>query len=175
MTVLQTSRLRLEPLAPKHADSIYAIYAEPAVRRFLITCPANRADFDRIFGHALRFGNSHGMWAVVDVPTSAVIGRVGFFAFGEQARPELAFLLAERFWGQGLATEASAAALRHGFARHGWTEVVALVRPENKAAIRVLMKLGMEAEQIVALGSAPAVVYKLSRHAFADASFGKLA
>jgi len=61
--VLETSRLRLEPLALRHADALCAVYAEAGVRRVLITCP-------------------------------------------ETCRPELAFLLSERSWGRGLATEA---------------------------------------------------------------------
>jgi RimJ/RimL family protein N-acetyltransferase len=43
---------------------------------------------------------------------------------------------------------------------------VALVRPANSAAIRVLAKLGMEAEQMLTLGSESAVLYTLNRHAF---------
>jgi RimJ/RimL family protein N-acetyltransferase len=165
-TVLETPRLRLEPLALRHADALRAVYAEAGVRRFLITRPASRAEFDRLFDRALRFASSHGMWALVDRGTAAVIGRVGFFAFGATGRPELAFLLSERFWGRGLATEAAVASLRHGFGQHGWSEVVALVRPANTAAIRVLMKLGMEAEQRLALGAAAAVLYQVSRPAF---------
>lgn len=166
LTVIETSRVRLEPLRAAHADALYVIYCEPAVQRFLITCPASRADFDLLFDRALGFATTHGMWAVVDTTTSAIMGRVGFFAFGESARPELAFLLSQRFWGRGLATEASSAALRHGFRRHGWPEVVALVRPANAAAIRVLSKLGMRREDTIALGSAPAVVYRVTSGEF---------
>ena len=166
MTVLTTARLLLDPLTASHADALYEIYSETAVRRFLITRPADRGEFDRLFDHALHFANSHGMWAVIDRATSAVIGRVGFFAFGAQRRPELAFLLAQRMWGHGLATEAAAAALRDGFARHGWHEIVALVRPENAAAIRVLGKLGMESEQRCTVAGEPVVIYALRRQAF---------
>jgi len=162
MTIrLETPRLRLEPLSPSHADALYAIYREPEVRRFLITCPSNRAEFERIFEHALRFEATHGMWAIVDPALPATIGRVGFFAFGEHARPEIAFLLSQRFWGRGLATEAAAASLAFGFSRHGWVEVIGIVRPMNDPAIRVLAKLGMRREREIVLGSAPAIVYRV--------------
>jgi ribosomal-protein-alanine N-acetyltransferase len=163
--MVETSRLLLEPLSAGHADAVYSIYSEPSVRAFLITCPASRADFDRIFRDALEFGRTHGMWAVVYKPTRAVIGRVGFLAFGESARPELAFLLSEPFWGRGLATEASSACVRYVFDRRGWREVVAVLRPANHAAIRVVTKLGMSAEQTVALGGVPAVIYRVGRDA----------
>lgn len=164
--VVTTTRLRLEPLAPDHLESLYQIYQEPAVGRFLITRPADRAEFERVFQHALSFGASHGMWAIYARPANELIGRVGFFAFGAERRPELAFLLSARFWGRGLATEASRAALDFGFSTHGWPECVALVRPENRAALRVCTKLGMQFEIDVELGGTAARLYQLTRAAF---------
>lgn len=162
MPTLETSRLRLEPLSASHAQSLYAIYCEPNVRRWLITCPSSRLEFDRLFATAIHFGETHGMWAIIHRASSVMIGRVGFFAFGESQRPELAFLLSEPFWGRGLATEAASASLAYGFERHGWGEAVAIVRPANQAAIRVLTKLGMQPEYETVLGSAPAMVYQVA-------------
>jgi RimJ/RimL family protein N-acetyltransferase len=161
--VLDTSRLRLEPLSPAHAEPLYAIYCQPGVRRHLITRPATRLEFDRLFERTLAFAASHGMWAVLGKTTSAVIGRVGFFAFGERARPELAVLLASESWGRGLATEASVACLRHAFGRLGWDEVVALVRPANLAAIAVLGRLGMRHEDDVVLAGELVHLYAVRR------------
>jgi ribosomal-protein-alanine N-acetyltransferase len=167
MTVIETLRLRLEPLCPVHAEALYAIYTEPAVRRFLITRPNSPADFDRIFDQALQFAESHGMWAVTRNPTREIIGRVGFFAFGPSARPELVFLLSEASWGHGFATEAASAALRWAFLRRDWSEAIALVRPGNLAAMRVLAKLGMLREQAVVVGGLEAFLYQVNRDPFA--------
>lgn len=161
MPTLETRRLRLEPLSPSHADALYSIYCEPEVRRFLITCPSNRAEFARIFDRALRLAETHGMWAIIDTALAVTVGRLGFFAFGELARPEIAFLLSQRCWRQGLATEAAAASLAYGFTHRGWAEVVGIVRPANGPAIRVLTKLGMQHEQEIELGSAPAIIYRV--------------
>lgn len=167
MDPIDTARLRLEPLGPAHADALYAIYSDPAVRRFLITCPNDRFDFDRLFAHALGFAATHGMWAVTRKPSGEVIGRLGFFAFGAAARPELAFLLSSACWGQGLATEAASAALRDAFLRRDWRAVVALVRPGNRAAIRVLAKLGMMYEQSVTIRQLDVCLYQVTRGGFA--------
>jgi RimJ/RimL family protein N-acetyltransferase len=107
------------------------------------------------------------MWAVTRNPTREVIGRVGFFAFGPLARPELAFLLSEASWGQGFATEAASAALRYAFPRRDWSEAIALVRPGNLAAMRVLTKLGILREQAVVVEGLEAFLYQASRDAFA--------
>ena len=158
---LERQRLLLVPLARAHAEALYAIYCEPAVRRFLITRPATRAEFDRVLAHALHFRDTHGMWAVIERASASLVGRVGFFAFGEAARPELAVLLSERSWHRGLATEAASACLANGFAERGWPEIVAIVRPANAAAVRVLAKLGMRLEQEILLGSEPALIHRI--------------
>lgn len=161
--ILETDRLTLEPLSAAHAEPLYAIYRQPGVGRFLITRPTTRHEFERVFARALQFEASHGMWAIVDKASAAIVGRIGFFAFGETARPELAFLLAKSHWGRGLATEASRTCLWQAFERRAWEEVIALVRPENSAAIRVLDKLRLTPERTLTLATQPAILYQLSR------------
>jgi RimJ/RimL family protein N-acetyltransferase len=156
---LDTPRLTLEPLAESHADALLALYQEPAVSRFLITRPRSRQEFRELLNLALAFGESHGMWAVLPRGERTLIGRVGFFAFGESGRPELAFLLSSSAWGRGYATEACQAALHHAFVHHRWEEVVAVVRPANSAAIRVLRKLGFSPEGEVLLKGEHAVLF----------------
>jgi hypothetical protein len=90
--------------------------------------------------------------------------RVGFFAFGPPRDPSWRFSL-RTVLGQGLAPEASAAALTYGFTPPRIAEVVAVVRPANVAAIRVLAKLGLAREQILMLGAASAVLYRVVRQA----------
>ena len=154
------SRLRLEPLRPCHADALYRLYAEPEVARFLLRRAETRAEFEEIFERSLRFAESHGMWAIFAREGSELLGRVGFYAFGEAARPELAFLLAPSAWGRGIATEACRAALAHARSRHRWSEVIALVRPANAAAMRVLDKLGFAVESEPCLVGEPVRLYR---------------
>jgi len=166
---LVTPRLRLEPLSESHGDALYAVYSEPAVGRFLMTRPSSREDFRPILHRALLFTASHGMWAVF--PRSGdprLLGRVGFFAYSPAARPELAFLLSPSAWGRGLATEACRRALAHALVCHSWTEVVAIVRPANSAAIGVLRKLGFAVESRLVLAGQPADLYQAPRTALAE-------
>jgi RimJ/RimL family protein N-acetyltransferase len=80
------------------------------------------------------------LWVVPDLD-GRVLGRAGFYCYGDQA-PEFAVLLAEASWGAGLATEAARACLDHGFNSFRWSEVVAVIRPANARVRRVLEKLG---------------------------------
>lgn len=162
-TRLQTQRLILEPLAPEHGEALFRIYRDPLVARFLISRPRSREEFLELFDRALRFGQSHGMWAVIPEEGGSVVGRLGFFEFGPLARPELAFLLSASVWGRGYATEACQGVLRHALGVQPWREVVAVVRPGNGPAIRVLRKLGLSAEAEIALAGEPAVLYGAAR------------
>jgi ribosomal-protein-alanine N-acetyltransferase len=59
---------------------------------------------------------------------------------------EVAYLLAQAYWGQGLATEAARAALRYGFETLALDRIVAVVHPENRGSQRVLEKAGLRLE-----------------------------
>lgn len=146
---LEAERVRLEPLDRAHADALFGIYSEPEVARYLLTRPSSREEFDAVFRHALAARDSHGMWAVVRRDDAAVLGRVGFYAFGDAERPELAFLLSRSAWGSGLATEACRRALRYALDAHPWSEVVAVVHPDNAAAIRVLEKCAFSPDHVL--------------------------
>ena len=166
--ILETARLRLEPLAPEHAEALRAIWSDPEVARLLISRPASPAELDALFARNLEAGRRLGMWGVRERAGGALVGRVGFFAFGADERPELAFLLARAAWGRGLAREAAGAALSAGFGALGFAEVVALVRPANARAIRVLSGLGFATEQRLALGGEPADLYRVDAARFAE-------
>jgi ribosomal-protein-alanine N-acetyltransferase len=60
--------------------------------------------------------------------------------------PELVYHFAKRFWGRGLATELGKASLRYGFQEHQFARIVAVAKPENRASIHVMEKLGMRYE-----------------------------
>jgi RimJ/RimL family protein N-acetyltransferase len=166
--ILETGRLRLEPLAPEHAEALRAIWSDPEVARFLISRPASPAELDALFARNLEAGRRLGMWAVRERASGAVVGRVGFFVFGERERPELAFLLARAAWGRGLAREAAGAALAAGFGALAFREVVALVRPRSARALRVLGKLGFVGESRLELGGEPAELLRLGGARFAE-------
>jgi RimJ/RimL family protein N-acetyltransferase len=56
---------------------------------------------------------------------------------------EIGWRLARRFWGQGYASEAAAAALADGFGRCGLREIVAMAVPGNRRSRAVMARIGM--------------------------------
>ncbi|MEU5438283.1 GNAT family N-acetyltransferase [Streptomyces sp. NPDC020719] len=56
---------------------------------------------------------------------------------------EVGWRLGRSHWGQGLATEAAAAAVRFGFRERGLERIVSITQVGNKASERIMAKLGM--------------------------------
>jgi ribosomal-protein-alanine N-acetyltransferase len=142
--MLQTERLVFRPFRETDLDDLAALFADPEVMRYLSRgVPLTRAETAERLERALRHWSQHGfgIWALFE--RGAFVGRCGvaYLHFADQ--PELAYTLARRCWGKGLATEAAARALRYAFEEVGLPRVVAFARVENGASRRVLEKVGM--------------------------------
>lgn len=77
-----------------------------------------------------------------------IIGRAGLrrdLVDGEEV-VEVGWILARRFWGNGYATELARALLAHAPALAEGRRVVAEIRPENAASVRVALRAGMKKE-----------------------------
>jgi RimJ/RimL family protein N-acetyltransferase len=74
---------------------------------------------------------------------------------------DVGYAFLPQFWGQGFALEAAAATLRHGAQKFGLERVIAVVSEGNTGSIRVLEKLGMSFERMVAMreGEPPVRLY----------------
>lgn len=145
---LRTERLLLRAFRESDLDAFAAMQADPEVMRHVGAGGArDRAETWRnmaaLTGQWLLKG--HGVWAVERDGRFA--GRVGWLEPEGWPGPELAYALARGFWGQGLAEEASRAALAWGRARWGPDRrLVSFVRPENAASRRLLARLGARRE-----------------------------
>jgi RimJ/RimL family protein N-acetyltransferase len=120
--------------------------------------------------------HGYGLWAVElsDEPPPALAGFVGLNQVTE-ALPfapavELGWRLAQRFWGQGIASEAAGASIAFAFERLGLSELVAYTAAINERSRRLMERLGMArdpAEDFLHLGLprdsslAPHVLYRL--------------
>lgn len=170
MKRLETTRLEMVPLSADDFDTLYAIYSEPAVSRYLTAQPRSPGDFRGPFERMLESSSTLGMWMIVHKADRRPIGRCGFYPFSEPplATPELAYLLSQAYWSKGLATEAARGCLDFAFRVQDWPEVVAIVRPENAASARVLSKIGMQLLRRIAVRGVPVDLYQISRASYAE-------
>lgn len=88
-----------------------------------------------------------------------IIGSCGFGRVDETGEIELGFLLAQKYWGKGLATEIAEAAMLYGFNKLGFREIIALTDLENIASQRVLEKIGFTKRGHETLGGEKNLVF----------------
>lgn len=123
------------------AAAFAAMNGDPQVMRFF---PAllSRAESDRVMREMEAHFEEHGFgfWAVELTATGEFAGCAGLTRGADWV--EAGCRLAQPFWRNGYATEAMHAAVRHAFDALGHEEVVAVTRPANTLARRVLEKLG---------------------------------
>lgn len=166
MTTLKTERLVLRMLREDDLDEYAAMAADPKVTRYLGDGGTlSRADAWRqmamILGHWQLRG--YGMWAVEEISTGRLAGRIGFFNPEGWPGFELGWTLAREFWGRGYATEGARAALEYGFTGMNRERVISLIRPTNTPSICVAERLGEKPDGTVELSGREALVYTLTR------------
>lgn len=152
MKILETGRLILRHLTPSDLDSLFALYRDPEVTRYIPDAPRTYEDAREelewhMHGHRLR--RELGLWATVLKETNAFIGRCGLlpWTIDAQDEVEVAYLIGRAYWGQGLGTEAAQAVLDYGFERLHLPRLICLVEKGNLASIRVAEKIGMTFEK----------------------------
>ena len=167
MTTLQTERLLLRMFREEDLDAYASLCGDPEVVRF-IGQPFTRVEAWRhlamLLGHWQLRG--FGLWAVEELATGAMIGRIGFFQPEGWPGFELGWMLVRAYWGRGLATEGARAALEFAFTELRRPHVISLIRPENRSSIRVAEKLGERLEGRSEVLGVEALVYGISRESW---------
>ena len=163
---LETERLWLRAFREEDLDAYAAICADPEVMRYLGDGRVlSRADAWRqmalIIGHWTLRG--YGLWAVEERATGDLIGRLGFFNPEGWPGFELGWMLRRASWGRGYATEGAGRALAHAFTEMGRDHLISLIRPDNRASIRVAERLGERLERRTDLFGQEALVYGIDR------------
>ncbi|MDP9331623.1 MAG: GNAT family N-acetyltransferase [Actinomycetota bacterium] len=168
---METERLRLRPLEAGDLDAWHRrIFSDPEVTRFLpVREPIPRERAAERLARLVEGWRTRGfgVWALLESGSDQlVVGHCGFVTPEVPDRVELIYALGRDWWGRGLATEAGAASLRHGFNVLSFGEVVALAFPDNEPSIRVMLKLGFAFD-----GTTRRLGVELARYGVTAASF----
>jgi [ribosomal protein S5]-alanine N-acetyltransferase len=127
---------------PDDAEAVCALRQDSLVMRHLggpLDTKAARRTFEGDLEHWERHG--YGRYVVLDAATGDFVGFCGLQLF--EGVPDLGYLLAPQWWGQGLATEIAEASLRHGHDELDIPLIRAFTQTLNFASQRVLSKVGM--------------------------------
>ena len=152
MIILQTERLVLRHFVPEDLEPLARLYADPEMRRYY---PGGTLTREQTQQELTWFQNGHpkhpqlGLWATVDRHTGEFLGRCGLLHWVLEGRPEVevAYMIDQRRWGEGLGTEAARAIVQHAQRALGLTRLVCLVMPGNEASAAVARKIGMHLER----------------------------
>jgi len=166
--ILETNRLILRHQVPDDLDSLYALYCDPDVSKYIPDAPRT---YEEARKELEWFMNGHprrpelGLWATIHKETDKFIGRCGLlpWTIDQREEVEVAYLLAKEYWGQGLGTEVARAIAQYVFERLQLTRLICLIDPENQASIRVANKIGMVFEKEFEDEFGRALVYATSR------------
>ncbi len=146
------------------AEAFYQLNSDPEVTRYTGELPCRSVETARTAIEAYPDFERHGFgrWATVLGSTGQVIGMTGLKLLEDwNGEVDLGYRFLPEYWGQGLATEASRAALQYGFDVIGLDRIIGLVMPGNRASIRVLEKVGMQREKSVRYDGDPAEQYAI--------------
>jgi RimJ/RimL family protein N-acetyltransferase len=168
-----TERLRLEPIARKHADDYHLVFQDDAIAEWYAGKPT-REEAEREVGLLEAAWRRIGVhkWLAYDCESNEVVGRGGLSAmpvgpsgdlrsfmprepwadesFGDDesgllARrwAEIGWALRGKFWGRGLAAEIGRAGLRFAFDELGMFAVVSFTERHNTRSRAVMERIGM--------------------------------
>ena len=151
-TVIETNRLLFRYFELTDLDALAIIYSDPKVRQYFPEGVLTHEQTQEEIEWFLKGHPEHpelGLWAIIYKPTNQLIGRCGLLPWTLDGcfEVEVAYLLAQEYWGQGLGIEAAQAVMNYGFDQRQLSRLICLIAHENKASIRVAEKMGMTFER----------------------------
>src|SRR5262245_31146105 len=166
--ILETNRLLLRRQVIEDLDELWALYCNPEITRYIPDAPRTREEArEELEWHM----NGHpkypelGLWATIYKETGKFIGRCGLLPWtidGKQ-EVEVAYTIAQEYWGQGLGAEAAQGILNYGFERLNLSRLICRIEPENIASQRVAEKIGMTYEKEWQDETGPFLVYSINK------------
>lgn len=163
---IETERTILRRPVLEDFDSYAALWADPAVMRFIGGKGRTREEswvrFLLITGMWQLLG--YGLWTVLDRTSQEFLGVAGFHEMKRditpsfEGMPEAGWILAPTAQGRGLATEMVSAMLAWAQDRPGFEKTVCIIAPENGASLAVARKCGYREKARMTYHGAPTVL-----------------
>lgn len=149
--IFETPRLAARRIEWPDVDAMFAVYGDRAVVRWVGDGePLERAQCEEWVEvtHRNYAKRGYGMYALLDRQTGSIVGFCGLVHPGGQDDAEIKYALRRDGWGKGVATEAVVALLAYGATHLGLAKVIATTAPANAPSQRVLLKAGMQRDEL---------------------------
>ena len=152
--ILTTGRLVLRPFRLEDADEVFRSWTgDPAVARYLSWRAHQTPGVTRtvISSWLKDYRKPHGYhWCITLKGSDRPVGGVDVVHSDEHLESaEIGYCVSRPLWGQGIASEAAGAVLRHLLDTVGYRRVCGRCLKENAASAAVLRKIGMTEEGLL--------------------------
>lgn len=166
MQPFESARLAYRPITLDDVEAAFAIFGDAAAMTFSPfgvhpDIGRTTALLQRQMAHHEKHG--FGFWAVDERTSGDFIGICGLEIDADSGDAEIAYRFRRDRWGQGYASEATAAWVTKGFGERAFERITAIVEPAHAASIRVLEKLGMRIERRTTLHEKPVLIMVLEK------------
>ncbi len=171
-TILETPRLILRHQVLADLDDLWTLYQNPNITKYIPDAPRTREEAQEELEWHMHGHPRHpelGLWATIHKETGKFIGRCGLLPWDVDGvhEVEVAYTIAEEYWGQGLASEAAQGILKYGFETLKLSRLVSLIEPENIGSQKVAEKMGMRLEKKISMPvnevDYPVWIYSITR------------
>ena len=147
--MIETQRLRLRELQQEDFDALCPFLQDINVMYAWEYAFSDEQVREFISNQQKRYrADGFGYYAAEEKASGKVVGCMG--PLMEQIDGEkfygIGYILGRDAWGKGYATEAGEACIQYLFENYPAQKVIAEIRPENQASVRVAERLGMKKE-----------------------------
>src|SRR3990172_5294945 len=145
MRSLVAGELSLEPQPAAHAEEMFAVLSDPAIYAFENAPPRSidwlRERFARLESRQSADGREQWLNWVIRTPAAELAGYVQATVRADGSAA-IAYELASRHWGRGLAGQAAQAMIRELAEHYGVRALFAVAKRDNSRSLRFLQRLG---------------------------------
>jgi [ribosomal protein S5]-alanine N-acetyltransferase len=188
MIIAETPRIILRQFQWEDFDAVAAMKADPQVMRYIgngepATPEQVKTMITRWLNNALYAWSENTLkevpqlyravekkahfsaWAMELKTTGEFVGRCGLAAWNLDGdlEVEIGYVLARRFWGKGLATEAALASRDYGFDRLGFDRLISIIQPGNLPSQNVARRVGMHHEKMRDVRGTNCMIFSITR------------
>ena len=151
-TIIETDRLILRKFRLTDCEDVFEFGSDEEIQRYtgdeLIPSvdAARKRIQDGLFVDYQKYG--YGRLACIYKPDEKLIGFAGLKYLPELDETDIGFRFLQRYWGRGIATEASKELIKYGFEELGLNRIIGIAMEENIASQKVLTKIGLRQYKI---------------------------
>ena len=147
--IIETQRLGLRELRQEDFDALCLFLQDIEVMYAWEYAFSDEQVREFILNQQKRYqADGFGYYAAEEKDSGKVVGCMGplMEQIGEEKFYGIGYILGHDAWGKGYATEAGEACIQYLFENYPAQKVIAEIRPENQASVRVAERLGMKKE-----------------------------